>query len=61
MHVQSGADVKSLSGGAVKQSDSPSAAEVDKVHALLVESLSRMFEEHKHLVPGWESRALHVI
>ena len=45
----------------MKQSDSPSAAEVDRVHALLVESLSRMFEEHKHLVPGWENRALHII
>ena len=45
----------------MKQSDSPSAAEVDRVHALLVESLSRMFGEHKHLVPGWENRALHII
>ena len=45
----------------VKQSDNPSAAEVDRVHALLVESLSRMYAEHRHLVPGWENRPLHII
>ncbi len=46
---------------AVTQSDNPTPAEVDRVHALLVESLSRMYAEHRHLVPGWETRPLHII
>ena len=53
--------MKILGCDAVKQSDNPSAAEVDRVHGLLVESLSRMYAEHKHLVPGWENRPLHII
>lgn len=53
--------LRNVACDAVKQSDSPSAAEVDRVHALLAESLSRMYAEHKHLVPGWETRPLHII
>lgn len=61
VHEQPAWDLRGLTGDAVEQSDNPSAAEVDRVHALLVESLSRMYDEHKHLVPGWVNRPLHII
>ena len=61
LHEQPAQDLRRLTVYAVKQSDNPSAAELDRVHALLVESLSRMYDEHKHLVPGWVDRPLHII
>ena len=53
--------LKQLLCTAVKQSDKPSVAEVDRIHAEVIEAITQLYEEHKHLIPGWESRPLHII
>ena len=45
---------------AVKQCDNPTDEEVDRVHAQVVAALVQLYDRYKHLIPGWESRPLHI-
>ncbi|CAL8461777.1 g1308 [Coccomyxa elongata] len=40
----------------VKQAAEPSAEEVDRVHAAVVAAIRSLFDQHKHLIPGWENK-----
>ncbi len=46
--------------GAVKQTDNPSAEEVDRVHAAVVAAIRSLFDQHKHLIPGWQHKVLQI-
>lgn len=46
--------------GAVKQATEPSAEEVDRVHAAVVAAIRSLFDQHKHLIPGWQHRVLQI-
>ena len=43
------------------QSDKPSAEEVDRLHARFTHDIVALFDAHKHLLPGWEAKQLHVV
>jgi hypothetical protein len=45
----------------VVQCDTPDQATIDALHARFVEALVRLFDEHKHLLPGWEAKTLEVV
>ena len=46
---------------AVAQCDKPSAEEVDRLHARFTHDIAALFDAHKHLLPGWEAKRLHVV
>ena len=48
-------------GRAVAQCDKPSAEEVDRLHARFTHDIVALFDAHKHLLPGWEAKRLHVV
>ena len=48
-------------GRAVAQCDKPSAEEVDRLHARFTHDIVALFNAHKHLLPGWEAKRLHVV
>ncbi|KAK9832853.1 hypothetical protein WJX81_007967 [Elliptochloris bilobata] len=45
----------------VAQCNKPSDEEVDRVHALFTREIMALFDAHKHLLPGWEAKKLHVV
>lgn len=45
----------------VKQNDHPTDEEVAETHARVVKALQTSFETHKHLLPGWEHKELHLV
>ncbi|BDA41498.1 hypothetical protein COCOBI_02-2790 [Coccomyxa sp. Obi] len=45
-----------IQAGVVKQADDPSAEEVDRVHAAVVAAIRSLFDQHKHLIPGWQHK-----
>ena len=46
---------------AVPQCDKPSAEEVDRLHARFTRDIVALFDAHKHLLPGWEAKQLHIV
>ena len=44
--------------GAVRQMEEPTAEEVNKVQVVVLERLQELFEQHKHLVRGFEHKTL---
>ena len=45
---------------AVEQCSQPSQQQVDKVHAEVVATLEALYYRHRHLMPGFEDRPLHI-
>ena len=45
---------------AVEQCSKPTQQQVDKVHAEVVACLEAMYYRHRHLMPGFENRPLHI-
>ena len=45
---------------AVTKSLDPSPEEVDEVQEKLLAALVALFDEHKHLLPGWENKTLEI-
>jgi 2-acylglycerol O-acyltransferase 2 len=45
----------------VEQKDDPSQEDVDEVHAQFVAALKALFDGHKHMMPGWESKQLTIV
>lgn len=46
---------------AVKQNDNPTDEQVAETHGRVVKALENLYETHKHLIPGWENKPLHVV
>lgn len=46
---------------AVVQQDDPSREYVDAVHAQVVEAVQQLYNKHRHVLPGWESRDLTIV
>ena len=44
----------------MEQSSEPSQQQIDKVHAEVVAALETMYYRHRHLMPGFENRPLHI-
>ena len=51
----------SLAVSAVTQIDTPSQEEVDEVHQRFKTALKELFDNHKHLMPGWEAKELLIV
>ena len=45
----------------MKQVDSPSQEEVDEVHQRFKAAIRALFDEHKHLMPGWSAKELLIV
>ena len=43
---------------AVVQRDEPTQEEVDEVHKRFSDALKALFDQHKHLMAGWNSKEL---
>ncbi|CAK0785740.1 hypothetical protein CVIRNUC_008951 [Coccomyxa viridis] len=56
-------DIISLVGQpiTVRQVDSPSQEEVDEVHQRFKAAIRALFDEHKHLIPGWSTKELLIV
>lgn len=46
---------------AVTQKDHPTQEEIDQLHARFVAATLDLFNEHKHMMPGWETKTLTVV
>ena len=46
---------------AVTQEDHPSQEAIDKLHTRFAEATVNLFDEHKHLMPGWETKKLTIV
>ncbi len=46
---------------AVTQIATPSQEEVDEVHQRFKTALKELFDNHKHLMPGWEAKELLIV
>ncbi len=46
---------------AVVQKDAPSPEEIDAVHQRFCEAITELFDMHKHLMPGWETKQLTIV
>ena len=46
---------------AVKQEDNPGQETIDALHAQYVAALLKLFDNHKHLIPGFEKKQLRVV
>lgn len=47
-------------GVAVVQCDNPSQEYVDEIHGKVVKALVDNYNLHRHLLPGWEKKPLHL-
>lgn len=47
-------------GDAVRKADIPSAEEVERVHEQVMAAIRSLFDQHKHLVPGWHEKELQI-
>ena len=46
---------------AVKQKVNPSPEEVREVQKAVLEAVTSLFDQHKHLMPGWEGKCLEIV
>ena len=46
---------------AVKQKVNPSPEEVREVQAAVLAAVTSLFDQHKHLMPGWEGKCLEIV
>ena len=46
---------------AVVQSDNPSEEQVRETHERFIAAIAELFDQHKHLLPGWEHKQLEII
>lgn len=45
----------------MKQVDSPSQEDVNEVHQRFKTAIRALFDEHKHLMPGWSAKELLIV
>ena len=45
---------------AVEQADEPSQAYIDQVHAQFTAAVQQLYNAHRHVLTGWESRNLEI-
>ena len=46
---------------AVAAKQDPSPEEVDEAQAAVLAALALLFDQHKHIMPGWEDKRLDII
>lgn len=47
--------------GAVEQTNEPSKEYVDQIHAQVVTAVQELYNKHRHILPGWDTRDLTII
>ncbi len=45
----------------VAQCDNPSEEQVRETHERFIAAVAELFDQHKHLLPGWEHKRLEII